>query len=100
MNMSHVFYKKEAAACLHANDYAQLLTLAGRVKFERSLVEDLLSPNLRHRKKAAEARTELLTFFDEDVQRGLSQHEQRMLDNFARLVNHNRWEDSFNGQDL
>ena len=100
MSMSHVFYTKEAAAYLHADDYAQLLTLADRVKFERSLAEDLLSSNLIHHRKAAEARAELLTFFDEDVQRGLSQHEQRMLDNFARLINHSRREDIFNGQDL
>lgn len=99
MNRNRIFRRERAAAALHSNDYAQMLTLAERVRFERSLVEDLLDSDLIQYKKRVEAREDFLVFFREDVQR-LSQHEQRMLDNFAQLIDHNRMEYLVNDQDL
>lgn len=94
------FYKKEAASVLHVNDYAQLLTLADRVRFERSLVEDIRGSGQRQDTLGYSTNPDLLVFHVEDVQQMLTQHEQRMLDNITRLFVHNRKESLLNGQDL
>lgn len=91
-----MLHREEASRVLQAKDYTQLLTLADRTDFENSLVKDLVAPDPWWDGPRAEHQHNLLMFKGEDVQRRLSCHEQRMLENFARLIDHARIGDLFN----
>lgn len=80
------FSKKVAAAILHANDYAQLETLANRAAFERSLVKDLISGDAYWEMVNTQYQEAQILFNMKDVRQRLSRHEQQMLENFMRLV--------------
>lgn len=82
------FSKKEAAALLHARDYAQLETLANRAAFERKLVKDLISEDAYWERVNTLYLEDQLLFNMKDVRRRLSRHEQQMLENFIRLYEH------------
>lgn len=86
MTEIYSFSKEVAATALHANDYAQLETLANRAAFERSLVEDLISEDAYWNTAKAACPKGIIQFNAEDVRQRLSRHEQQMLENFMRLV--------------
>lgn len=94
------FSKKVAAAVLHANDYAQLETLANRAAFERSLVKDLISEDVHWERVNTQYQEAQILFNMEDVRLRLSSHEQLMLENFRQLYDHSIMGYLLNDQDL